>query len=206
MPTLYNAILNDPAAAGYDLSSIRLCVSAAEPLAPEIWRRWQERFGSTILDGIGSTEMLHIFCANTPDALRPGSSGKPVPGYELRLRRRARADRWPQARSATSSCAATAPPPTTGTSTSKSKQTMRGEWVVTGDRYRMDDDGFYWYEGRADDMIKIGGEWVSPIEIENALVEHPAVHEVAVVGVPVEGIMRIGGGHPVPTNGSAPAS
>ena len=81
VPTLYNAILNDPAARDYDLSFVRLCISAAEPLAPEVWRRWKATFGLEILDGIGSTEMLHIFCSNTPDAVRPGSSGWPVPGY-----------------------------------------------------------------------------------------------------------------------------
>ena len=190
VPTLYNAILNDPAAAAYDLSSIRLCVSAAEPLPPDTWRRWRDAFGLTILDGIGSTEMLHIFCANTPDALKPGSSGKPVPGYDLRVvdphgslvAPGEVGDLHVRGESAA---------PSYWHQHAKSKQTMRGEWVVTGDRYRVDADGFHWYEGRSDDMIKVSGEWVSPIEIENVLLEHPAVREVAVVGVPVEGIMRV---------------
>jgi benzoate-CoA ligase family protein len=190
VPTLYNAILNDPAAAGHDLASIRLCLSAAEPLPPETWRRWQERFGLTILDGIGSTELLHIFCSNAPDALRPGSSGKPVPGYDLALRDENGApvptgevgDLYVRG----GSCA-----PFYWRKREKSMQTFRGEWAVTGDRYRRDADGFYWYEGRSDDMIKIGGEWVSPIAIENALLEHAVVGEAAVVGVPVEGVLRI---------------
>jgi benzoate-CoA ligase family protein len=190
VPTLYNMILNDPAAAAADLSSLRLCLSAAEPLAPEIWRRWQDRFGVTILDGIGSTEMLHIFCANTLAALRPGSSGKPVPGYELRL-----CDELghpvPVGEVGHLLVRGDSAAPAYWRQHEKSKRTMQGEWVATGDRYRVDEDGFYWYEGRADDMIKIGGEWVSPIAIENALLEHPAVRESAVVGVPIEGIMRI---------------
>jgi benzoate-CoA ligase len=190
VPTLYNMILNDPAAGDHDLTSLRLCLSAAEPLAPEIWRRWQERFGSTILDGIGSTELLHIFCANSVAALRPGSSGKPVPGYELQLRDDL-GQPAPAGEVGHLFVRGDSAAPSYWRQHEKSKRTMQGEWVATGDRYRVDADGFYWYEGRADDMIKIGGEWVSPIAIENALLEHPAVRESAVVGLPVEGITRI---------------
>jgi benzoate-CoA ligase len=190
VPTLYNAILNDEAAASSDLSSLRLCISAAEPLAPDTWRRWRETFGLAILDGIGSTEMLHIFCSNTPAACRPGSSGKPVPGYELRI---LDDEGRPVATGETGNLfvKGASAAPFYWHQREKSRLTMRGEWVATGDRYRMDDEGFYWYEGRADDMLKVGGEWVSPIEIENALMEHPAVNEAAVVGVTVEGVMRI---------------
>jgi benzoate-CoA ligase len=190
VPTLYNMILNDPTAGDYDLSSLRLCLSAAEPLAPEIWRRWQDRFGATILDGIGSTELLHIFCANTADALRPGSSGQPVPGYELQLRDDLGLP-TPAGEVGHLFVRGDSAAPYYWRQHEKSTRTMQGEWVATGDRYRVDAEGFYWYEGRADDMIKIGGEWVSPIAIENALLEHPAVQESAVVGVPVAGIMRI---------------
>jgi benzoate-CoA ligase family protein len=190
VPTLYGAILSDPTAARRDLSSLRLCVSAAEPLPPETWRRWRDAFGLPILDGIGSTEMLHIFCSNTLAALRPGSSGKPVPGYDLKILdesgRPVGVGRVGDLYVAGDSAA-----PFYWHQPHKSAQTMRGEWVFTGDRYRVDGEGFYWYEGRSDDMIKVGGEWVSPIEIENVLMEHPAVQEAAVVGVPVEGIMRI---------------
>ena len=190
VPTLYNAILGDEGAAARDLSSLRLCVSAAEPLAPETWRRWKETFGQTILDGIGSTELLHIFCSNTPEEHRPGSSGKPVPGYELRI---LDDDGKPvnagEAGNLFVKGASAAP--FYWRQRERSRRTMQGEWTATGDRYRMDEDGFYWYEGRADDMLKVGGEWVSPVEIENALMEHPAVREAAVVGVPVEGVMRI---------------
>ena len=190
VPTLYNAILNDPEAAQYDLSSLRLCISAAEPLAPEVWRRWKAVFGLEIFDGIGSTELLHIFCSNTPDALRPGSSGHPVPGYQLRVLDENEqevaigevGDLFVKGESAA---------PYYWHQHAKSLRTMRGEWIHTGDRYRRDEDGFYWYEGRSDDMIKVRGEWVSPIAIENVLCEYPAVYEAAVVGVPVDGVMTI---------------
>jgi len=190
VPTLYNAILNDQAAAASDLSSLRLCASAAEPLAPETWRRWKETFGQIILDGIGSTELLHIFCSNTLEAHKPGSSGKPVPGYELRI---VDDDGRPVAFGETGSLIVkgASAAPFYWHQREKSCRTMLGDWTATGDRFRMDEEGFYWYEGRADDMLKVGGEWVSPIEMENAVMEHPAVREAAVIGVPVEGVMRI---------------
>ena len=191
VPTLYNAILNDPISSQYDLSSIRLCASAAEALPPDdTSRRWHETFGRTILDGIGSTEMLHVFCSNTADALKHGSSGKPVPGYDLLL---LDDEERPVATGETGNLhvKGKSSAPYYWNQPDKSEQTMRGDWVFTGDRYRVDEEGFYWYEGRADDMIKVGGEWVSPIEIENTLLEHENVHEAAVVGVPIEGIMRI---------------
>ena len=180
---VYNAILNDPASSQADLSSVRLCISAAEPLAPEVWRRWKDAFGLEILDGIGSTELLHIFCSNSPGTIQPGSSGKPVPGYDLDLRSDHGSPVGPGevgnlfVRGDSAS-------PWYWHQHAKSQRTMQGEWIHTGDRYRRDADGFYWYEGRSDDMIKVRGEWVSPIEIEHALGEHPAVHEAAVVGIP----------------------
>lgn len=189
-PTLYNAILNFEGAKARDLSSIRHCVAAAEALPAEVWRRWKDAFGLTILDGVGSTEMLHIYCSNRLDDLRPGSSGKPVPGYELKI-----LDDEGKA----------VPPGEAGdlyvkgdsalalywAQHEKTKRSVLGDWFVTGDRYRLDEDGFYWYEGRTDDMIKVGGLWVSPIEIESVLMEHPAVAEGAVVGIGVEGFMKI---------------
>ncbi len=190
VPTLYHALLNDPACATSNLNSVRLCISAAEPLAPETWRRWRDRFGLPILDGIGSTEMLHIFCSNTVDECQPGSSGKPVPGYELNI---VADDGSPVVTGATGHLLVK------GASAAafywrnreKTQRTMQGEWMVTGDRYRVDADGFYWYEGRADDMLKVGGEWVSPLEIENALLEHESVNEAAVVGITVDSVLRI---------------
>ncbi len=191
VPTLYNAILNDPESGRYDLSSVRLCVSAAEALPAEIFHRWKERFGLVILDGVGSTEMLHIYCSNTLEAVKPGSSGKPVPGYELKI--------------LSPDTGQPAGPGEVGDlyvkgdselalywhQHEKTKRSLHGGWFYSGDRYRVDEDGFYWYEGRSDDMIKVGGLWVSPVEIENTLIEHPAVQEAAVVGVPVEGLTRI---------------
>ncbi|MEW6637869.1 MAG: benzoate-CoA ligase family protein [Actinomycetota bacterium] len=190
VPTLYNAILNYPDAASYDLSSIRLCASAAEALPAGMWRRWKEMFGSVILDGIGSTEMLHIFISNTPDALKPGSSGRPVPGYEAKI---LNDEGYP------------AKPGEAGYLTvkgdsaaayywrnhEKTKKTMQGEWLFAGDWYRVDEDGFYWYEGRSDDMIKVSGLWVSPVEIESTLMDHPAVVEAAAVGIPVDELTRV---------------
>lgn len=189
-PTLYNAILNFDGAKGRDLSSIRHCVAAAEALPAEVWRRWKETFGLTILDGVGSTEMLHIYCSNRIDDVRPGSSGKPVPGYELKIldeegrpaKQGDAGDLYVKGDSALALYWA---------QHEKSKRSILGEWFFTGDRYRVDADGYYWYEGRSDDMIKVSGLWVSPIEIESALLEHPAVAESAVVGVSIDGFTRI---------------
>jgi benzoate-CoA ligase family protein len=189
-PTLYNAILNFEGAKDRDLSSIRHCVAAAEALPAEVWRRWKEAFGLTILDGVGSTEMLHIYCSNRLDDLRPGSSGKPVPGYELKILDEEgdpvtpgeAGDLFVKGDSALALYWA---------QHEKTKRSILGDWFFTGDRYRVDDDGFYWYEGRSDDMIKVSGLWVSPIEIESVLLEHPSVGESAVVGIEIEGFTKI---------------
>jgi benzoate-CoA ligase family protein len=191
VPTFYGAMVNLPDAAEFDLGGrVRFCVSAAEPLAPEVLRRWQARFGKDIVDGIGSTEMLHIYCSNRPGDVRPATSGTPVPGYELALldehdqpvgegevgNLHVKGDSslayyWHQHE--------------------KTKRAVKGEWFFTGDRYRVDENGDYVYEGRADDMIKIGGLWASPIEIENVLVEHPRVLEAAAVGVEADYTIRV---------------
>jgi benzoate-CoA ligase family protein len=187
VPTLYNAMLASEDEG--DFSSVRHCVSAAEPLPADIWHRWHERHGLVILDGIGSTEMLHIYCSNTLDDSAPGSSGKPVPGYEVKLvdengtlldgvaagELYVRGDSmfreyWNQP-ARTADC-------------------IRDGWFYTRDRYRRDEDGFYWCEGRADDMFKVNGLWVSHAEVEARLIEHPAVAEAAVVGVHVEGFTK----------------
>jgi benzoate-CoA ligase len=190
VPTLYNALVNSPGAAERDLSSVRTCVSAAEPLPPEVARRWQEAYGLKILDGIGSTEMLHIYCSNTEDAYRPGSSGTPVPGYDLELRDEFGAP-VPQGEVGDLYVRGGSSLAAYWHHRERTARTLVGEWFATGDRYRVDADGFWWYEGRADDMIKVGGLWVSPIEIENVLTEHPDVLEAAVVGVEVEGLTKI---------------
>jgi benzoate-CoA ligase family protein len=182
VPTLFGSMLQvKDAEKRFDLSSLRACVSAGEALPEELYTRWRQRFGIEILDGIGTTEILHIFLSNRPGQSRPGSSGKPVPGYDAIVvddegrpvppgeigNLRVRGDSimayyWNQRQ--------------------KTKQALFGEWIQTGDKYSIDADGYYWYCGRADDMLKVGGIWVSPVEVEATLIKHPAVLEAAVVG------------------------
>ena len=189
-PTLYNAILNFEGAKSRDLSSIRHCVAAAESLPAEVWKRWKDAYGLTILDGVGSTEMLHIYCSNRLDDVRPGSSGKPVPGYELKILDEA-GNPVPRGEAGDLYVKGDSALALYWAQHEKSKRSVLGEWFFSGDRYRVDQDGFYWYEGRSDDMIKVSGLWVSPIEIESVLLEHPVVAESAVVGIEVEGFTKI---------------
>jgi benzoate-CoA ligase len=189
-PTLYNAILNFEGAKSRDLSSIRHCVAAAEALPAEVWRRWKDAFGLTILDGVGSTEMLHIYCSNRLDDVRPGSSGKPVPGYELKILGDD-GNPVPAGEAGDLHVKGDSALALYWAQHEKTKRSILGDWFFTGDRYRVDGDGFYWYEGRSDDMIKVSGLWASPIEIESVLLEHAAVAESAVVGIDVEGFTKI---------------
>jgi benzoate-CoA ligase len=171
-----------PAKAGpYDLSSVRLAVSAGEALPVALYQRFKQRFGVDIIDGIGSTETLHMFISNRPEAIRPGSSGLLVRGYEARLLDDEGdavlpgeiGNLWIRGDSV---CACY------WNQHEKTKNTIEGHWIRTGDKYTQDVDGFYWYAGRADDMLKVGGLWVSPVEVENALMAHDAVLECGVVG------------------------
>ncbi len=183
VPTSYAQCLAaaDTADPPPDFRSVRHAVSAGEALPPSIYERWRERFGVEILDGIGSTEILHIFISNRPGAVRPGSSGQIVPGYQAQLLDE---DGRPVPVrevgnlliKGQSTCAFY------WNKADRTRQTILGEWIRTGDKYWLDEDGYYWYAGRSDDMLKVGGQWVSPVEIENTLVEHPAVLEAAVVG------------------------
>jgi benzoate-CoA ligase family protein len=181
VPTLYAAQLQAMAAQRPDLSSLRLCVSAGEALPANIFNRWREETGLIILDGIGSTEALHIFISNRVDDVMPGSSGKAVPGYQLRIvndsGREAAAGEpgrlWISGDS-TARCYWNKP--------EKTAQTMVEGWFDTGDTYFVDESGYYYYCGRNDDMLKVGGIWCSPFEIEAKLIEHHEVLEVAVVG------------------------
>jgi benzoate-CoA ligase len=165
----------------FDLSSIRLAVSAGEALPVALYERFKQRFGIDIIDGIGSTEILHMFISNRRDAIRPGSSGLIVDGYEARIVDDNRApvpvneigNLWVKGDSV---CACY------WNQHEKTKDTIEGHWIRTGDKYSQDADGFFWYAGRSDDMLKVGGLWVSPVEVENALVAHPAVLECGVVG------------------------
>ena len=142
VPTLYNMILADPASSSADLSSVRRCISAAEPLAPEIWHRWREKFGHEILDGLGSTEMLHIFCSNIPGEIRPGSSGKPVPGYDLRIVDDQDGSR-PDADVGTLHVRGRSAFSGYWRQRDKTRSTLLGDWVSTGDRYRRDSEGYF---------------------------------------------------------------
>ncbi|MBV8537757.1 MAG: benzoate-CoA ligase family protein [Alphaproteobacteria bacterium] len=182
VPTLYASLLasNELPARGHH--SLRACVSAGEALPEELGQRWSERTGVDIYDGIGSTEMLHIFLSNGPKALRYGTTGKAVAGYELKL---------------VDDHGAPVKPGEVGellvngpssavvywNNRIRTRGTFQGEWTRTGDKYLMSEDGFFTYGGRTDDMLKVGGIYVSPFEVEGALVTHPAVLEAAVIGV-----------------------
>jgi acyl-coenzyme A synthetase/AMP-(fatty) acid ligase len=183
-PTGYAMALAEKEGSRYDLRSLRLCVSAGESLPEPIWRAWKAATGLDILDGIGSTENFHIFLSNRPDDIRPGSSGKPMAGYELRLVDDLGAPMEPGATGVPGNLWVKGE--TAALSYlhryAESRRTFRGEWLVTGDKYAVDEDGYYWHQGRSDDMLKVGGLYVSPVEVEGALLAHAAVLECAVVG------------------------
>lgn len=183
VPTLYAAMLEvKDAEKRYDVGSLRLAVSAGEALPAELYHRFKKKFGIDILDGIGSTEMLHMFISNRPDDIKPGSSGKPVPGYEAKII---------DEQGRTVATGEIGNLLVKGDSAAAyywnkhdlTKRTIVGEWVVTGDKYYQDADGWFYYCGRTDDMLKVAGMWVSPIEVESALMAHPSVLECAVVGI-----------------------
>ena len=180
VPTLYAAMLASPEFPSRESLNLRRCVSAGEPLPAEIGRRFHERAGVDILDGIGSTEMLHIFLSNRPEDVHYGTTGVPVPGYELRIvdeQGSDVADGQPGELLIRGPTAAMA----YWNNRSRSRTTFMGEWTRSGDKYQRDASGYYVYCGRNDDMLKVGGIWVSPAEVEGAIVSHPAVLEAAVV-------------------------
>jgi benzoate-CoA ligase family protein len=182
VPTLYAQMLQTTASVEEaDLSSVRACFAAAEPLPADVYRRWRERFGVEILDGIGTTEALHIFISNQFGDARPGSSGRAVPGYGIRLVDEKGAD---VSRGDVGDLLVSGGSLFAGywRRQDVTKRVLRGEWYYTGDKYRQDADGHYWYMGRADDLLRVSGHWVSPAEVEAALISHPAVLEAAVVG------------------------
>jgi benzoate-CoA ligase family protein len=182
-PTGYASMLAvDDFTNRYDLSSLRLAVSAAEALPSALWHQFHERTGIEIIDGIGSTENFHIFISNRPGDVRPGSSGRPVPGYECRI---VDVDGSAVAKGEVGSLQIK------GETAAlfylhdpeRSRRTFLGEWLDTGDKYYEDGDGYFWHAGRSDDMLKVGGIWVSPVEVESTLCAHDAVLECAVVGL-----------------------
>lgn len=181
VPTLFAAMLNDEtmkdATAG---KRLRICASAGEALPESVGHAWKTRFDVDILDGVGSTELLHIFLSNAPGDIRYGSSGRPVPGYRVRLVDDAGTD---VADGEVGELLVHAPSAGEGywNQRSKSRRTFEGHWTRTGDKYVRDPDGRYTFCGRSDDMFKVSGIWVSPFEVESALITHPAVLEAAVV-------------------------
>ena len=183
VPTLYGMLLASDALPGEGEHSLHTCVSAGEALPGELLRRWQERMGTELLDGLGSTEMLHIFLTNSKGDVRPNSSGKAVPGYELRL---VDDDGTEVAEGELGHLEVAGPTSAImyWNQRQKSRETFKGAWTRTGDKYTRDADGYYTYGGRSDDMMKVGGIYVSPFEVEGALLEHDAVLEAAVVGHP----------------------
>jgi benzoate-CoA ligase len=181
VPTLYANMLEiKDAEKKYDLSSLRICTSAGEALPKEIFYEWKKRFGLEILDGIGSTELLHIFISNRPGDVKPGSSGKLVPGYQARIVDD-EGNEVPDGEIGTLLVKGESTAAYYYRHHEKWKSAMLGEWFDTGDKYYRDSEGYYYYCGRGDDMLKVGGIWVSPVEVEDALVSHPAVRETAVV-------------------------
>ncbi len=183
VPTMINAMLHVEGAAKRDLGSIRLCLSAGEALPEALYRQWMERTGVEILDGIGSAEMFHIYISNRPGEVMPGSLGQIVPGYEARILDAEGQDvdegeagaLWIRGDSAAVMY---------WQDHEKTKATFHADWCNTGDQFHRDAVGYYWYHGRTDALLKVGGIWVSPIEIEDCLLGHDAVRECAVIGVP----------------------
>src|SRR5437870_9721347 len=181
VPTMINSMLNVQQTSTPDLSSIRFCYSAGEALPIELYHRWKEMFGVEICDGIGSAEMFHIYITNRPDDVRPGSLGRIVEGYEAKIvdadDHELRAGEMGTLKIKGDSAALCY-----WNAHEKSKETFAGDCCTTGDQFHVDTDGYYWYHGRTDDMLKVGGVFVAPSEIENCLLQHEAVFECAVVG------------------------
>jgi benzoate-CoA ligase len=182
VPTLYAALLADPERPARKDLNLRVCTSAGEALPADIGRRWTAEYGCEILDGIGSTEMLHIFLSNRPGKVRYGTTGQPVPGYELRIvgddGRECGPGEIGELQISGPSAALMY-----WNNRAKTKATFAGEWTRSGDKYTRDADGYYTYGGRSDDMLKVGGIYVSPFEVEACLMTHAAILEAAVIGV-----------------------
>jgi 4-hydroxybenzoate-CoA ligase len=191
VPTLFAAMQNDEALKSQGAGTrLRICASAGEPLPESVGNAWKARFGVDILDGVGSTELLHIFLSNAPGDIKYGTAGRPVPGYRVRLVNEAGVE---VADGEVGELLVDAPSAGEGywNQRSKSRQTFEGHWTRTGDKYTRDAEGRYTFCGRADDMFKVSGIWVSPFEVESALITHPAVLEAAVVpGADPDGLLK----------------
>jgi len=181
VPTMINAMLNTEDAKSHDLSSIRFCYSAGEALPVELYHRWKESFGVEICDGIGSAEMFHIYITNRPGDVKPGSLGRLVEGYGAKIVN-ASGDEVSTSEMGTLKIKGDSAALCYWNAHEKSKETFAGDWCTTGDQFHVDAEGYYWYHGRTDDMLKVSGIFVSPSEIENCLLQHDGVMECAVVG------------------------
>jgi benzoate-CoA ligase family protein len=179
-PALYAGMLALSDAGPYHLSFLRLCVSAGESLPADIFLRWKARFGVEIVDGIGTTECLHMFLSNRAGEVRPGSSGKPVTGYEANIVDEAGAP-VPRGEIGNLRVKGESIMAEYWNQPERTRATLIGDWIDTGDKYYEDDDGYFWHCGRSDDMMKVSGAWVSPVEVESALIQHGAVLQAAVV-------------------------
>jgi benzoate-CoA ligase family protein len=182
VPTGFAALLAHAEAKGIvSLGRVRLAVSAGEPLPAAIFERWLGRFGMEVLDGIGTTEILHIFISNRSGEARAGSTGKIVPGYQARIVDGGGRD-LPAGEVGELLIRGDSTASTYWNRHEETRRTMLGEWIRTGDRFHLDGEGYYWFHGRSDDMLKVSGYWVSPAEVEAALMAHPGILECAVVG------------------------
>ena len=179
VPTLYARFLR--VQKKYDLSSLRICLSSGEPLPPALFHQWKDSTGLELLDVVGSTEAAHDFLANRPGRAKAGSSGEVTPAFEAKIVND-EGKEVPIGEVGNLMVKGDANSPYYWNKHEQTKRAMQGEWLKTGDTYYCDGDGYYWYCGRSDDMMKVGGLWVSPIEIENTLMEHPAVLESGVIG------------------------
>jgi benzoate-CoA ligase len=183
VPTLYASMLAlTDSGRSFDFSSVRACVSAGEALPADILSRWEKTFRVPILDGIGSTEILHIFISNRIGEIKPGSTGKLVPGYQAMITDEI-GQPVEQGDIGNLLISSDSIASHYWNKHEKTKETITGHWIHTGDKYYQDEEGYYWYCGRSDDMLKVSGQWVSPVEVENTLIAHPAVLEAAVVGI-----------------------
>jgi benzoate-CoA ligase len=189
VPTMINSMLNLRDSSLSDLASLRFCYSAGEALPIELYERWTSSIGVDICDGIGSAEMFHIYITNRPGDIKPGSLGRVVEGYEARI---VDADNSevPIGQMGTLKIKGDSAALCYWNAHEKSKDTFAGDWCTTGDQFHVDENGYYWYHGRTDDMLKVSGVFVAPAEIENCLLQHEAVLECAVVGHEFEGLVK----------------
>jgi benzoate-CoA ligase family protein len=190
VPTMINAMINLPGAAERDLSSLRFCTSAGEALPEELYHRWKKMLGVEVLNCIGSCELYHMYISNRLGRVKPGSLGEMVPGYSAKICN-AEGEIVPDGEEGVLWVQADSQGLGYWQAHAKSRQTFQGMWVNTGDLFRKDSEGYYWFVGRSGELLKVGGIFVAPLEIENCLLSHPAVGEVAVIGAPdAQGLIK----------------